>query len=255
MKKVKYLLIAILIVSSFFVTEKVVTYSNNKNPIMKKIKSVSKEYQTKGENATIIDDTIIPGTLGKEVNISESFRLMKSLGYFDANYFVYNYSIPSISISNNPNKIIVTGNKSKKSISLILKNNVNILNYSLNNNIKIDILATLESFDSSLKIEQVNNDTKYYDSLETLLNKYDKNKNICIINYISKNLCLKKDKTILKISKIVDNSSIIKIKNNLNYGEFYLIDDALSLENYKILINEIKYRDINILYLSELIAE
>ena len=86
-----------------------------------------------------------------------------------------------------------------------------------------------------------------------LINKKKINKNLCYVkNNISK-LC--KDKYLFKESLIINHSNISLNKNKIKSGEIILVQRSLTISELEILINQIKYQDLNIIYLSELIKE
>ena len=54
-----------LIVFSFFYTDKVMNVVNNQDEIMIKLKSIEDNYKIEAIDATISDDTIVPGINGR----------------------------------------------------------------------------------------------------------------------------------------------------------------------------------------------
>ena len=101
MKKLKYVFILILMLFSFYLSDKVTNLAINKNPIMQEIRKKSSSLTVMGSNATIIDNTIIPGISGKSVNEKESFFKMKEFGSFNETFLVYDYKKPDISLKDN----------------------------------------------------------------------------------------------------------------------------------------------------------
>lgn len=104
---------------SFFVTEKTATVVNDMDEIMIEIKAQKDEYKTEAIDAIILDNTIIPGVSAKEVNVNKSYKNMKTNGYFSDKLFVYDYSKPKVSLTDNIDKYIIKGNPSKRMVSLI----------------------------------------------------------------------------------------------------------------------------------------
>ena len=74
--KIKYVLAGILIVLSFYITDKSMIYIRSKNPIMQEIISKQDDYKVEAVNAIINDNTIIPGINGKEVDVNKTFNKM-----------------------------------------------------------------------------------------------------------------------------------------------------------------------------------
>ena len=90
MNKIKYFVTIVLVVFSFYLTDRVMIYIDSKNPIMKSILDKKDDYYVKAVNAVIKDDTIIPGINGKEVNEYKSFVKMEEFGSFNELYLKYN---------------------------------------------------------------------------------------------------------------------------------------------------------------------
>ena len=75
-----------------------------------------------------------------------------------------------------------------------------------------------------------------------------------MINSNNIDLC-KKYKYYLIEPTYILNNNIINIKNKIDRGNIILIKDNTKLEDLLILLKEIKYKDLDIVYLSELISE
>ena len=54
---------------------------------------------------------------------------------------------------------------------------------------------------------------------------------------------------------IIDNSSFLERKNNLQSGNIFLVKKGTKVDDLKLLIKDIKFKDLKIVYLSELISE
>ena len=61
----KKLLIIVLLLFSFFYTNKSISIIRNQDPLMKEIIKNKSKFETKSVNAIIKDNTIIPGIKGK----------------------------------------------------------------------------------------------------------------------------------------------------------------------------------------------
>ena len=96
-----------LVCFSFFVTEKTATVVNNMDEIMIRIKTEKDEYKLENKNAMIEGNTIIPGISSRKVNINKSYKNMKNNGYYDENLYVYDYTLPDISLADNLDKYII----------------------------------------------------------------------------------------------------------------------------------------------------
>lgn len=108
-----------LVCLSFFYTEKAVNVVKEYDEIMIAIRAENEAYQVEAKDAVIKEDTIIPGLKGKEVNINKSYSKMKRYGKFNSNLLEYQELLPTISIKDNYEKYIISGNASKNMISFI----------------------------------------------------------------------------------------------------------------------------------------
>lgn len=108
-----------LVCISFLYTEKTVNVVKEYDEIMIAIKEENENYKVEAKDACVVEDTIIPGIKGKEVNMNSSYSKMKRYGKFNSNLLVYKEIIPTVSISNNYDKYIVGGNAEKNMISFI----------------------------------------------------------------------------------------------------------------------------------------
>lgn len=242
---------SILILLSFYITNKTAILVRNEDPILSDIKEASKEINTSSVNALINDDYIIPGMYGKIVNELNSLAKMKEANIFNSLYLDIDYVKPDISLEDNKDKIIKEGNINKKAIAFIIPNKSNIKNYFINNKIKASLLTTLDIFSSDSYLEQINNDFDNYKQLDKLLNKYKINTNICLINNINKEYCINNKKYLVEPTFYL-NKDIINIKNNLKSGSIIYVEDITYLDT---LVQYIHSKDLKIVYLSELINE
>ncbi|MDD2505605.1 MAG: hypothetical protein PHF21_05005, partial [Bacilli bacterium] len=96
MKYIKYLFLGIFIILSFYLTEKIIVFLEDKNPIMKEISEVEHLYNTLPINAYIENNTIIPGIKGKTINKRKTFSKMENFGSFNEVFIFYNYIKPEI---------------------------------------------------------------------------------------------------------------------------------------------------------------
>ena len=170
MKFYKIIGIISIVVFSFYLTDFVTELAINSNPLMQTIKNSSTNYDIESVDAIIEENTIIPGIKGKKVSIMESFLNMKDFGTFNTNYLIYDDIKPNISISDNKDKIIISGNKKKRNISILINNNKNIEAYLDKNNLKYTKL--IKYLDNIYKDNvNIENDKKKFKDLDTLLNK------------------------------------------------------------------------------------
>lgn len=250
---IKKIPLLILVCFSFFYTDRVLNFINSKSDLMMKIKSLENNYYVKEVNAITNDDTIIPGIKGKKVNINKSFDKMKEYNTFMEEYLVYDSIIPVVSTENNMDKYIISGNKSKKEVSLIITvDTKNINKISQIKNITLFInhdLLTIEN------INNLNNNEIYtygnngkYDKEElvndnTLINSLSNNKSkYCLVKEKNNdviNIC-KKNNMHTIIPNIIGNYS--DIKDNLNNGSIILLNNINNINSIIKYINSKGYK-------------
>ena len=117
----KKILIILLLLFSFFYTNKSISIIRNQDPLMKEIINNKSKFEIKSVNAIIKNNTIIPGKKGKEVDLEKTYTKMKQYGTYNESLTVFKETKPTISIEDNYDKLITSGNKENKNISFIFK--------------------------------------------------------------------------------------------------------------------------------------
>ena len=254
-KYFKYLGLIGICILSFYYTEQVALYVKNKNPIMQSIQNVSESYYRESINCSIIEDIyIIPGLNGKEINLDKSFSNMHEINTYNEEYLVFNDIKPKVSLEDNKDKIIIRGNHNKNAVSLLFENTNSLSKHLLQNNFKVNLLIEQETY--TKKYELINNskDKNTYKKIDTYLSKNDINKKLCYTtNDTIPILC--KDKYTFTHSLEINHSNLSYVKNTISSGDIILIKDSLSIPELEIIINQILYKDLNIIPISELLSE
>lgn len=254
-KYFEYFGLALIMVFSFYYTDKIANIVLNKNPLMVTIEKEKDNYNVKSVNAEVNGNFIVPGINGLEVNVKASFYQMQESRIFNAYFLVFNEILPDISLENNKDKIITKGNMKKKSVSLILEEENSLTEYLKNRNIKASLLINIDTYTKNNYFEIINNEVTNFKSLENMLNIAKENKHICLINDNNKDICLKNKNFLIKPGLILNSSNILEIKKNIDSGSIVLIKKNAKLEDLVLLLKEINYKDLKIVYLSELISE
>ena len=252
----KYILFSILVLLSFYTTNKTANLVRNQDPILKEIRNISLEKKEDFVNAVIEDDYIIPGMYGSIIDELKSLAKMKEQDVFNNLYLVSQPIKPDISLSDNLDKIIIKGNSKKQQVSFVIDENSSkkIKDYLVKNSIKASLLITKDNFSKDNYFEQINNDFKNYKELDKTLKKNKINTNICVLDNNNSNLkfCKSKKKYLVKPGMFLDNANIIEIKTKLDSGSIIYIKDATYLD---CLVEYIKSKDLKIVPLSQLISE
>lgn len=228
----------------------------NKSPIMQKINEIDDNYVVLPTNAVVNENYIIPGVMGRMVNKTKSFVNMKSFGLFNEYYLIFDDVKPDVSIDDNKDKIIKEGNKNKKAVAFLLEDGNDLIkNYLQENKIKASLLVLETTYENNTHFERINNDKIKYKNVESLLNKNNQNKNICYIKNIDKEMCKKEQKYLVEETFSLKSNNIVEAKNSVKSGAIILIQKNATIEHLKILLKEINFKGLSIIYLSELISE
>lgn len=232
---------------SFYITEKTVTVVNNMDEIMIEIKNKKDEYRKDYIDAIIKDDTIIPGTNGREININKSYKNMKCNGYFNENLFVYDYIKPKIKLSDNIDKYIIKGNPNKRMVSLIfiLRGNDkidNILSIINNYNVKASFFIDYDWFTmNNDKIKEIISSghtvspylEDYTDSnfewMDMVIKKVNKQGTVFCYNKKDNkkniDICSLKGDYTIRPTVISDKIPLADIKNKIESGSLFLLSN------------------------------
>lgn len=264
MKKIiSYIGILSFVCFSFYYTDKVINYINNKDPLMEEINSKSTMYEIMPVNAITDSDTIIPGINGIKVNIEKSYNNMKLNKIFREDLLIYDTLLPKSSLNNNKNKYIISGNKNKNNIAILIILNIKDID-KLSNIDNLNIFINHNDLTISNIIKLKNNEVYTYGnngkySKEVLINDNS------IINRISNNnsiYCLTKEKNIDVLNNCNNENMFIiipslkgdyvNIKNNIENGSIILLDN---IDQIDIIIKYIKGKGYNIVPLSILLKE
>lgn len=219
-KYIKVCSIIILMIFSFYYTEKVAIYVQNNTPLKKEIISYKEKNTVMYVNAQVDGDYIIPGINGLEVNVDKSYNKMKPFNVFSENYLIYDQIKPRISVSSFKDKIIHRGNIQKNAVSLIINKTNNYLSY--------------------LDSKKINYD---------LINKT----NYCIKTKMD--TCKNTKKQIVEPTIILNNQNFLKNVGIISKGYLIYIDDDININYIYALINHIKYNNLNILKLNQHLSE
>lgn len=271
MKLIKLIGLICLICFTFFYTEKIISISIEQDEIMIKLKEIESNYKIEPIDAIIKEDTIIPGNIGKSINMENSYKEMKKIGYFEESLITYENIYPTTSIYNNYNKYIISGNIYNKNVSLIYiinndKTLDNILNTIKNKNTTISFFIDSSFLNNNIDIIFKLKDYEIYnygfngnytkDNLiitnNIINNKSNNNSIYCLFltkNNESLNNC-GNNKMLSIIPSI--NGNYNDIKNDIQNGSIILINNTQELSN---IIDYIQNKGYQMLPLSNIIKE
>ena len=108
-----------LLLFSFYYTKVAGDIVKQNNPIMKTIQEEKDKYEVKAVNATIEEDTIIPGISGQKVEVDKSFNTMVRYGEYKDSLYTFEEETPVISLEDNFDKYIIGGRTDSTKVSLV----------------------------------------------------------------------------------------------------------------------------------------
>ena len=219
-KYIKVCSIIVLMIFSFYYTEKVAIYVQNNTPLKKKIIKYKKVNKVDYVNAQVDGEYIIPGINGLEVNVDKSYNKMKSYNVFSENYIIYDQVKPQISLSSFKNKIIHRGNIQRNAVSILINDNQEYVRYFKTNKISYNFID---------------------------------NSNYCI--KVEKDMCLSTNKQVVEPTLILNNQNFLRSVNSISKGYIIYLDDNINITYIRALINNIKYNNLNIYKLSRHLSE
>lgn len=254
MRKIfEYIGLITLMCFSFFVTEKTSMIAKNVDEIMIKIKENYTKYEINGENATVFDNKIIPGRCNKKVSVDKSYKEMKKIGLYDDKLYQYEYSLPNISLSNNYDKFIISGNNQKNDIYFFIEldnYNKELLNSFKFENYNFIVSHTFYQENISLVKSLIENNNSIilsstsFKNYKKIASEYFDKTNKKIYCYNSHNdeylkICSSNNSSSISDLKNIDNNYLLHTKKELTRGKFFkfvlndeLINNIELIESY-----------------------
>ena len=258
---------------SFFYTDRVMNVISDKDPLKQEIINLSNNYKLSSNEAVVSNDTIIPGSNGREVNVDKSYKKMRTGNVFNDKLLVFNVIYPEYKLKDNMDKYIINGNINKKEISIVfIINNDNNIDkiISILDNKKVVSNLFIEYnylFNNINKIKKYNNHNIYsysdkytYDTLVIANNIITRTMNNKPIYCLSKT----KNKNNINVCSYSNMYTIIPsinggyndIKSNLSNGNIILLDTSINTVNeLNLIINFINSKGYDIVGLDKLLSE
>lgn len=232
MKKKQLIWTIMLSLLSSLLTKVLINILKKQDPIMHEIISHKSLYETKEINAIITENFIIPGNKGTKINLDESYKKMKKLGYFDKTLLVFNDKKPNLTIDKKYNKLILYGN--------IYKNNISIIIHVNSDNELSNIKKIVNQYNVSINYEIDN----------IINNKY------CLSNEVKVNkVCISKKMHTIFIKNNITNQYWINTKDKIQRGNILYYNFKNNLNDLHLIINYITSNNYHIVLIDELIKE
>lgn len=272
MKKIEYIGILLLFALSLIYLNKTTNILKDKDPIMQNIVHNANNYKIESVNAKINEDTIIPGTNGCVIDINKSYEKMKKINEYTDKMLKYKDLIPEITINNIYNKYIISGNETKRNVSIIININEEVekLNTLVSTN-KIKLNVFLDSEILKNDVISINKEyVKIYNG--GLNNNYDDitiewMNDVIMENYNQSKYCINRNKNdynllICARNKMhtitptinVTKSNIHTAKTQINNGSIIYFDEK-NIDNIITISDYIKSKGFKIVFLEELLSE
>ena len=278
MKKVfKLMGLFVLILFSFFYTDKTLNIIKENDPIMVEINNNKDNYMVPAINGSVDGDYIIPGINGREVDVDASYSNMKLVGKFNDSSLVYKDVIPDNSISLNKDKFIIKGNSRKNMVSIlfvlsndkyldnlekiIVDKNVSVnyfvdYSYLVNNSTRIKNLSNCEVYSYGNMGKYTSDNLLFSNNLISRIT--DNDAIFCIGNGNKDILSLCSSYGLYTLNPVYINSNDIymQIKNSISSGSIILLDiNYNTVNNLILIIDFINGKGLRLSKLSDLLNE
>ena len=189
-KVIQVISVTLLMLFSFFYTNKSIELIRENDPIMKQIKETNMKYKVEPVNATIIGNKIIPGKSGKEIDYQKTYAKMKKYGTYNETLTVLKDIEPAVSVDDYYDKYIVQGNTERKNVSLVFKtdtisNLLSILNILNQKNIPATFFVDGLLLENNTSLFETMTQNNHELEILSYDNKYDEIYFDSALNYLS----------------------------------------------------------------------
>jgi len=271
-QRLEYIFITLLFVVSFVYTNKIANVVKNKDPIMQMILSNTSDYELASVNAVIESNTIIPGVTGCVIDVDKSYENMKRINEYTEKMLKYRDLVPEITLNNIFDKYIAKSNGIKRNVAIVvnIKDSMEYVNSIVNNNeFKLNIFLDSELLEDGLiEVNKeyinvynggVNNN---YDDItiewmnDVIEDNYNDSKYCINKNRNDDNLlvCARNRMHTISPNLVVTSSNLYNIKSNISNGSIIYFDEN-ALDNILSIVNFVKSKGYEIVYLNELLNE
>jgi hypothetical protein len=267
-KTFKYLGFTIMLILSFFYTEKASTMMKEADQIMYKLRDDKKILDKQPIEAVITKNTIVPGIAGSIIDVEESYKRMKKTGSYNSKDLVYKKVLPNNTLIKNMNKAIISGNKEKNNVSIILilddERYINFVEKNDENvNIFVDLQVLKKIFYEGINLKNILGTIgdnfkyeKYYEINKLLKGVSNYKRLYCLTIDINEKTHCDKYNNFTIYSDVVKTNQLFKTKEKLQKGEIliYEINDNL-ISDFSLILELINSKGYNIVNLNDLLKE
>ncbi len=243
-----------LLCFSFYYTEKLAQFMRSKDPIYESILASMDDYKTLSVNAIIKDNTIIPGLSGEVVNVEKSFENMKNLGYFTEKGFVFDEVLPSVSLKENLDKMVVQGSRYKNGVSFITSDE-SISSFLEEMAVPYAFLVDKNTVHKILNYAtKINNDGKNYKEVDNIMKNKKWNYDFCYVPSLTESVCKEKKKIMIQETIRFRPSNFASNYHSISSGSILYLEN-LEVPMIKILLNQIYFQGFQVYPLQDLLSE
>lgn len=275
---VKMVGLCVLIGFSFFYTDKVIEVIREEDEIMIELTSVVDIYKVLPVDASVLGNTIVPGLEGRNINIDESYKKMKSSGVFNKNLIIYDAVKPDVSVDDNKDKFIIKGNNNKQMVSIVfvldsdkyfdkidevlkskevMANYFVSYNYLINNSTKIKEIEENEFYSYGDNGDYTPDNLLFSNNLISRIRGVEAKYCLTVDSDTEVlNLCSKNDLYTVVPSIVGGNNPYTMVKDNLTSGSIILLTmNQETVSQLPTIIDYIKGKGFKIGGLSSLLSE
>ena len=268
-KTFEYIGLFVLVIFSFYYTDKVVRMVNKNDPLMEQIVDYASANNTSCVEGYTTSDGVILGVNGFVVDEYSSYSNMKGFGY-NEDLFVFEEDSCSINKVEYIDRYIVKGNESKGAVSLLILvdnaqyvNSINsiakskgvnlgyVLNGELLQNNK-DLFYSLSSDGNDILYGGNNEDD--FNFFYKIVNSFNLNTFCVYNNYDIIDICKDNNINSVKSDFVYNKDFLLNIKNSLEKGNIYILkENKYVTSELSGIINHINGKGITVVSLGELL--
>ena len=268
-KTFEYIGLLVLVVFSFYYTDKVVKMVNKNDPLMEQIVKYASVNNSSCVEGYSTDEGVVLGVSGLVVNEYASYSNMKGFGY-NEDLFVFEEDDCSINKAEYVDKYIIKGNESKNAVSLLilvddvdLVSSINDVALSKGVNLNYIVDGELLQDDKSLFYDLANNgntilyggkNEEDFNAFYKIIDDF-KIDTFCIYNdYDVIGICKDKGINSVKTDFVYNKNFLLNIKNTLEKGNIYILKENKYVTNeLSSIISHINGKGIDLISINELL--
>ncbi len=246
----KYLLIICLFCFSVYYTKRINELSLSNNEIMVSINEYASIHDYKCNEGYINEDGVVLGHSGLFVDKNKSLSYMKGIG-FKEELVQYKKDECILNLKDNYDKYIISGNKNIKSISIV----INVIDFKYIDEMVSVFEKNLVPYELLVSKDNILEEFCLFKGSASEI-KDIKNKNVMCTNMESDILseCSSYKINSIKVMNHVRENLIFNIKNTLENGNIYFIDENYNnSKELSLCLKYIKSRGFDIVKINKLL--